>query len=323
VTLILTYVSPLLAVQVSDRLLTFPADGTAFDHASNKTLVYIARDAVVTIGYSGDAYMYRTPTDQWLAELLTGLPLTGSGPRGGGVAMHFGRRERSLDIGQSVELLRRRCSTWWTLFRWSAQQPPRFVIAGWQRGRRRWRPVLWTIRYDARFDVYRSEASYPRHAWAEGFCRLTAVPERAPISDAEWHNAVLHLHKRLPADEVVGILLSLIRSAAGRSSFIGPDCMSTAIYPPHWNPSAHVRYLPVHEARFIDDIFSSPPKALPATFSPWIITPRLVQPPSITVGPTLDVVAGGFRVVIDGPKPPTDSPLVFLMTDQKRPDQPT
>lgn len=43
-----------------------------FDPEANKTIVYVARDAIVSIGYTGRAYLEGRPTDQWIAEQLIG-----------------------------------------------------------------------------------------------------------------------------------------------------------------------------------------------------------------------------------------------------------
>ncbi|MGH2587931.1 MAG: hypothetical protein ACRDJE_23670 [Dehalococcoidia bacterium] len=305
---------------MSDRLVTRAPDGTVFDPASNKNVVYLAQDAVVTIGYSGAAYMYRTPTDQWVVETLTGLPLAGSGPRGS-IAMHFGRRQRALDIGRSVEMLTNRCSTWWKLFQWKIQQPPQFMIAGWQRGRRRWRPILWSIKYDRRFDVYRREQRYPRHAWAEGRCDLAVVPQGVPILQDEWQDFVQRFRPQWPPDEMEQAFVSVIRSAARYIPQIGPDCMSILIYPPHAAPVARVRYLPVTQATFIEDIVSSPPIAIPAGFSPWLLTLGMVLPPSLMVTGPMSAVCGDYHVILEAPEPTSDSPLKFTMMSQHRPEQ--
>jgi hypothetical protein len=65
VTQILTFACPLSIVQVSDRLLTALQQGKSreFDPIANKTLVYRANDALVSIGYSGIAYIDNMPTE--------------------------------------------------------------------------------------------------------------------------------------------------------------------------------------------------------------------------------------------------------------------
>lgn len=67
-TLILTLVTPSQVLQVSDRLVT---RGTSrFDEFANKNVIFLAKNALVTIGYSGLAYLDGVPTDHWLAEQI-------------------------------------------------------------------------------------------------------------------------------------------------------------------------------------------------------------------------------------------------------------
>jgi hypothetical protein len=72
VTQVLTWGCPNYFVQVSDRLVT---GGSRSDPCANKTVVYRARDALVSIGYSGIAYVDQTPTDDWIVEHLWGNSL--------------------------------------------------------------------------------------------------------------------------------------------------------------------------------------------------------------------------------------------------------
>ncbi len=67
-TLILTLATPRYILQVSDRLVT--RGDSRFDPASNKIVIYHAKNALVAIGYSGLAYLEGVPTDQWIAQKL-------------------------------------------------------------------------------------------------------------------------------------------------------------------------------------------------------------------------------------------------------------
>jgi len=73
-TQILTAACPNYVVQVSDRLLTKAcgADVREFDPIANKTVVFRARDAIVTIAYSGIAFVGSMPTDDRIAQTRWG-----------------------------------------------------------------------------------------------------------------------------------------------------------------------------------------------------------------------------------------------------------
>ena len=73
-------------LQVTDRLVTQSIGGRnlPFDPASNKNLVFIARNGVATIAYTGLSFLdagKRVHTDQWIAETIIGRSLS-DGPEG-------------------------------------------------------------------------------------------------------------------------------------------------------------------------------------------------------------------------------------------------
>jgi len=57
---------------VSRKSRSGPAKKDPYDHLANKTLILVATDGIITMSYTGDAFVARTPTDQWLAEAITG-----------------------------------------------------------------------------------------------------------------------------------------------------------------------------------------------------------------------------------------------------------
>lgn len=104
-TLVLSFACPGVAVQVADRLVS-EMRGTrlsAFDEMANKLVIYRATDAMVSIGYAGQAYIGEVPTDEWIVEVLTGQSISRgpgefSGIRMGGV--------RVTTLGSALRKLR-------------------------------------------------------------------------------------------------------------------------------------------------------------------------------------------------------------------------
>jgi hypothetical protein len=91
--LVLTAACPIFTVQVSDRLISTearrpgpatnePVTRRPYDALSNKSIVYRASNAMVSMGYVGSAYLEGKPTDEWLAERLWGESLTIRTPDG-------------------------------------------------------------------------------------------------------------------------------------------------------------------------------------------------------------------------------------------------
>ncbi|QOF73406.1 hypothetical protein IG197_10310 [Aminobacter sp. SR38] len=63
-----TLMSP--AYIASDRRLTLGNGGKEYYPVANKAVVYRARNAVATRGYSGIAYIEGMPTDDWIVRAL-------------------------------------------------------------------------------------------------------------------------------------------------------------------------------------------------------------------------------------------------------------
>jgi len=76
-TLHISTLSAMVACQVSDRLLTQSRGGTVanWDVNANKNIVLLARDALLTVGYSGIAHIAGRDTDRWLLESMLGVDL--------------------------------------------------------------------------------------------------------------------------------------------------------------------------------------------------------------------------------------------------------
>lgn len=76
-TLILSLTTPSAVCHASDRRVTLlRSDSSSSIHSTveNKSLIFICRDAVGILGYTGLAYIDCQPTDQWIASQLLRLP---------------------------------------------------------------------------------------------------------------------------------------------------------------------------------------------------------------------------------------------------------
>jgi len=74
---------------------------TRFDASSNKSIIFWARDAIVSISYTGPAYIGPLTTDGWIAQKLTGVDVSEKFGMRGFPLSHW------LDIGQASMLLLR------------------------------------------------------------------------------------------------------------------------------------------------------------------------------------------------------------------------
>ena len=103
-TLNLTLLTTTYVMQVSDRRLTDLLSGGEFDAVANKNVVYLARDGIFTICYSGPAYLEGVPTDTWIACKLACEDMSlFRGGRGLGIKLRYRTSGRRLNSsGENV-----------------------------------------------------------------------------------------------------------------------------------------------------------------------------------------------------------------------------
>jgi hypothetical protein len=71
-TLHLTLATAEYVLQVSDRLTSLDPGKRPWDPLANKNVIYVARNGLISIGYTGAAYIGVLPTDTWIAQTLRG-----------------------------------------------------------------------------------------------------------------------------------------------------------------------------------------------------------------------------------------------------------
>ncbi len=330
-TLNLTLLHPRYVLQVSDRRITKKPSGEIHPLA-NKNVVYLARDGLVSICYSGPAYMEHVPTDTWIACKLAGEDIApyrdGRSLRDGGrgILMRGGDKKPWLDIGQSVELLKRECE---------AVKPVTnldILLAGWQKYNRGMRPICWGI--EGRGSAATAENPFPRYWHYEKspygkprYC-LTEIPGSPGwLSIPEMRRLVAFLRvEAMSPDASLRRLVWAVRYVAAKSAGVGPDCMCILLPNPDVQPELFVRYEPVTEERAVitggeRDV------EVPAAFAPWFVGPRIHAPPAIIIGggPS-PFTLGDIRPILQAPPVPQQASgprIVFAFSSQRRPEDPS
>jgi len=302
-TLHITCISTRYTLQVSDRLVS----GGMHDPLANKNLIYSARDAIVTIGYTGLAYGLSPsnrdmPTDEWIAEQLWGqsIPRGHDGARP--VTIATARIGRWLDIGQSVELLRSRLDNSVSRLKHSwSKLPFEVIIAGWQETRRHGvQPVL--VQIIKREGNAPCAIERPARYWHLGHkVGLVAMPDGyLPKNELADLGEML---RRSGPDESESRLARCIRHVASRHTCtVGPHSMSILLPPPGIAP-IRVRFIPAvpHFATFYSEK-QNRQWELPVAFSPWVVGQNGFLAPSINVGESR-VQLGSREIVIEAPAP--------------------
>lgn len=283
--------------QVADRLTSaaFPRGRLEpLDVLTNKTVVYLATDAVVAIGFSGRARLGGRRVDLWIAEKLTGMDFEDEGS----IVFFVGGRG-SEDIFHSWQLLRDEAERAFHAIRHEKHLQHTFVMVGWQRRRRgQAQPMLW--RMDNRAD----EPAHFQHRdllrdvpdWLHQIS-LTPV---GTYSEPEMDALLARLrgaHSRVTFETE---LVDAIRATSDKLPGVGKDCVAVQLHPSE-QPTVRVRYMP----RSGPPIFSHKAQGkalnLPFVFSPWIIGDGALMPPNLIVGHPGRFDVGGLSCSFEAP----------------------
>jgi len=297
-TLIHSEITSRWALQVSDRLLTVASSSGAqpFDSRSNKTVVLHARDAIVTLSYTGLAYLQDTPTDAWIAHKLNGTQFPFN-PKAVDFTMRLGmRRSEWPALGCALSQLAAALTQAASLPRSDLRRSSITVaVAGWLWYRRkRPRAVLATVG-KVGSDEFGVKWAPRRH----GKYFLHLIAPNGYLSDFERQE----VHARLAGadlEDATAIFASSIRRVAARTDTVGADCMSVSISHP-WMDERTIN------ARFLPNLgeVAEKPRTSPrfAAYSPWVVGPHQCLAPMLLVGAGGQFNVGQYRLVLSGPQP--------------------
>ena len=290
-TLIISAACQTYALHVSDRQVTSRRAGHAdkvHSPVENKTLIFLCRDAVGVIGYTGAAYVAGEPTDQWMARQLApqppGTPDLGSfGFGGAGLG--------NISLRAVIERLR--------LGLKSARLPAgaRFlevVVTGFRIRRGYMGPFQVTLSWTRDGPKQASLSRGPLTPKQSIACQLgdgfseeelwKRIREGADVSGLPNGDEALRQG-----------MISAVRVRASQSTTVGHDLTTVKIPNPNlgqqieWSfesSAQHVAELRVgYETR----------ATLPVVFSPWVIGPYSVICPNVGTG-GMDMGCGGWTI---------------------------
>lgn len=340
-TLLINAITHKWAFNVSDRLLTKNAGGelSQFDKTSNKSIVFFPNDAIVTLSFTGTAFIRSIPTDRWISETLTEHNLSE-----GNDFKIIAEGEKRETLFNSINKLTEQLNKTWPSLPTEQKKPDLgIIICGWVRTKSKpnFRPILWYLKGNGTPKSPFHFKKYQRF-WPS---RQIATLHSGVILDNEQNK---HLTKCISEERKNGTeksaeraIVKVLREVAKQHETVGSDCM--AVRMSYWSkPQVIITYYPDPnleiplkskkapiESRtgFVigygkkEDMTKLPPniEEMKPYFTPWIISPNGIIPPSSIIG-NLNHSFGDFTVQINGPSPPKG--LIGGIISQSRPTKP-
>ena len=298
VTLHISVTTPTWAVHTGDRLLT---QRGAVWHEENKLIVLRAMDGLLALSFWGTAHVGRVPTDQWIVEAIVDRGVYPD------MGIRFGPNPGITDVGAVMRRIRDRLSQ--LPARWRG--PGSGVAATgfqWRRKGRKMlpRPVIWSIWGRPGGGGFEVASLLPR------YFHLSLTPAYGVIDqphgwlrpeDSQTLSEALVLSEFEP-EAIERAAVRAIQAVADRpGSIVGANCMG-------------IRIGPGEEFLVVNGRFWQRPGDPPAGFSPWVIGPDTIVPPSKLLG-TWTVRTGRVLVTLEAP-PGTDL-LAGWARDPRRP----
>lgn len=296
-TLVLSAQKRDVVFQVGDRLTSaaFPRGRLEpLDVLTNKTVVYLATDAVVAIGFSGRARLEGRRVDLWIAEKLTGMDLGDEGS----IVFFVGGRD-SEDIFHTWQLLREDAERAFHAIRHEKHLRHTFVMTGWQRRRRgEAQPLLWRMdnRDDDPADFQHRDLLRDTPDWLHQIS-LTPI---GTYSEPEMDTLLARLGGPHSRESFEAELVDAIRQTSEKLPGVGKDCVAVQLHPSE-QPTARVRYVPPAGLPIFSHKGQRRAVNLPFVFSPWIIGDGTLMPPNLIIGQLGRFDVGGLSCSFEAP----------------------
>jgi hypothetical protein len=283
-----------VVLQVTDRLVTTIPHGKKYDELANKNIIYFAKDAIVSIGYTGPAFIGKLPTDSWIVWTLCGQKSTHNfeQPK---FAVQISNQPIApiMTIWQAMQLLKA------ALKKIQLAGSGTFlelVVIGWKgnremtgEGTNKPVPFLWVLRGPIRgeFSLLRL-----KHVSSPGSSTLVAAPygnmPKDKLRSLGLRFVEMINDPELPRDDLLRdyeqFIVDGIRNVSHSNKYVGEDCMSIAIWRPGPYIYIRVTFFPKqhHSAREAGVV--DVPEEHTVSFSPWIIGKHQLYYPQVHIG---------------------------------------
>jgi len=273
-TQIIAAIGPGFLFQASDRLVSVLPELRPYDSNANKSLIVGCADGVALVGYTGVAYIGGRPTDQWIAETLTGLDLSTPFLMSGACHEH-GDEPLHVMVGRLAEALG-------VALQSRPDLAHEILVVGWTYSERGSVPTGYAriIRWaGGRLSV---ESPAPRIKPHDDLFHLVGVPRVARAVTAPLVQAISVWTGNWDIEALELAAAGTIQSISRKG--IGPDALIITVRFADFPPHARVRFMPAGS-------FSE-------AFTPWVITPCGITAPSAEVGGPMTASFGRLDVEV-------------------------
>ncbi|MEU1956427.1 hypothetical protein [Nocardia rhamnosiphila] len=310
-TLLVTAVTRNHAIHASDQLVTYGKAGLVVEHdkRANKTIVIVGSDCWLVLGYTGVAYLDGRPTDQFIAEAVSGVPDLSHGGvlmRGRGQSLRIHFEEIGRRIVESVDAAFKRLPP--------AAQKHRIILigSGLQFTKPTWRHLIFQVEFSKK-----------------GWDSFGDAGRRAPWNSYSLnaagdvnHHIIDRARSRIekgaaPIERIRSIMVDAVRETGAGSKVVGENVVSVILAPEKCEIGIYFHLSNAGPA--IDPPSADPARPLPApaVYTPFVLLPSAVHCPSIASvgvvrvdglalefhGPD-STVGGGFMQGYDREHPP-------------------
>ena len=284
-TLIINAATPWFIAHASDRLLTKRVGGKLRVHSDveNKTLIVRINDAICIIGYTGAAYIGDVITDQWIANTVTGMDLSGD----------FMMRQPGVRGLRLNTLLRRLEAGMRALVLPGSANHLGVTVSGIRQRRNYAMPFV--REFERNRGVVRC-GGYMRSLRSPAFHLLSQMGDHAAMSDLQRTIGQEFAQHGISAEAFRQGMVNAIRERARHSKVVGDEIVTVTITKPAegWDV---VWTFETPRPRFaaVTDGAGNIRRVFRSYFSPWIISPAGITRPSFGNG-HFEQMSGDVRI---------------------------
>lgn len=314
-TMIASATTAVAAIHASDRRVSIVRNNKlAGVHSSveNKSVIFLCRDAVGAIGFTGVAYIEGHTTDTWIAKTIT--ERANPDAAGGGFAVAQGRN--GMERLRLTALIRRLRNAMSSLPQKYGQAGLTVQLVGFRIRRKRCYRFYTEISWSGAEPVVSSWLRLPRNRQQRYMLGLVGD---CPTGDEAARIVTEHADKvgTKDTEALRQGLVHAVRTRASSTSTVGQDVMTITIPHPAIAREIVWQFEPAVEHKGVIQGEKAGKQIFDAVYSPWILAPGVIMAPTISTS-AMEVHSGGYLIRSGNRPPKPANGLQFAMSSQVR-----